>query len=68
MDEEGKLVALLASMYTKVVWCATITGVSSAYAQSLKRVMESHAHVQNLYAMRTALAMYLGPEYYEDVD
>jgi hypothetical protein len=66
VDEEGKLVALLASMYTKVVWCATITGVSSAYAQSLKGVMESHVRVQNLCAMRTAMAIYLGDEYFED--
>jgi hypothetical protein len=50
------------------VRCVTIIGVSSAYAQSLKGVMESHVHVQNLCAMRTALAIYLGDEYSEDED
>jgi hypothetical protein len=50
------------------VRCVTIIGVSSAYAQSLKGVMESHVHVQNLCAMRTALAIYLGDEYFEDED
>jgi hypothetical protein len=48
------------------VRCLTVTGVSSGYAQNLKCVMESHAYVQNLCAMRTALATYLGPQYCEE--
>ena len=48
------------------VRCVTIIGVSSAYAQSLKGATESHEHVQNLCAMRTALAICLADEYFED--
>ena len=48
------------------VGCVSITGVSLPYAESLKRVMESCGHVHNLFAMRLALATYLGDEYYEN--